>query len=476
MKYLQSLGKSFSFPISCLPISAMLIALGYFLENIYKFINIDIIIILANILFFTGETIITNLPLLFVIGISFGLAKEKDISAVLSGIICWFIFQKMLSYEYMLVILGNENLDFFYNQNNILIAIISGIIASKCYNNFKDIKFNEIFAFFGGKRFVFIMSVLYSIICCIFLIFTLPFINTILLKIADIIRSTGAFGAGIYGFLNRILIPTGLHYTLNSIFLFDTIGINDMGNFWLGNDINGQTGIYMTGFYPITIFALPAVALAIYKTAKKENKSFIVKTLLIAGISSCLTGVTETIEFEIMFISPYLYFLHCLLTAFSMFLCAILPVRAGFSLSGGVLDLLFSSITPLAKNVLYIIPIGLLFFVIYYFLFKFIILKFNLKTMGRKEIEQDKKEEKFSEMAKIIINGLGGFENIKTMDNCVTRLRIEIKDKNKIDENKIKECKISGIFYPTEKNIQIVIGNNVQFIANEIKKQLKNKS
>ncbi len=341
----------------------------------------------------------------------------------------------------------NKNLEILYNQNNILIAIISGTISSKCYNKFKDIKFNEIFAFFGGKRFVFIVSVLSSIICCIFLIFSLPFINLAFLKIAEAIRSTGAFGAGLYGFLNRLLIPTGLHYTLNSIFLFDTIGINDVGNFWLSNDINGQTGIYMTGFYPITIFALPAAALAIYKTAKKENKNFISKTLLIAGVSSCLTGVTETIEFEIMFISPYLYFLHCVLTGLSMFLCAILPIRAGFSLSGGALDLLFSLSMPLAKNIIYIIPIGFVFFIIYYLLFKFSILKFNLKTIGKKDIEENKKDD-FLEMAKIIIDGLGGFANIKTIDNCVTRLRIAIYCKwNKKFKNKKIKAKDFFSFY-----------------------------
>lgn len=468
MKYLQKFGKSLAFPISCLPISTMLIGLGYFFQKI----NFNFFQILSYILIFSGETIIKNLPLLFVIGVSFGLSKEKDISSVLSGIICWTIFQKMLTMEVMAFILNKKNFEFYYDANNIFIAIISGIISSNCYNKFKNLKFNEVFSFFSGKRFVFIMSVLISISFSLILIILLPFISNLFQIVSNFIIKSGAFGAGLYGFFNRFLIPTGLHHTLNTVFLFDTIGLNDMGNFWLNNDLNGETGIYMTGFYPITIFALPASALAIYKTAKKENKKFIAKTLLISVISCALTGVTETIEFAFLTISPWLYFLHCVLTGLSMMICAIFPIRAGFSLSGGLIDLLFSVPTPLAKNIIYILPIGLIFSIIYYFLFKIIILKFNLKTIGRNDLIKDNKENDFILFAKNIIEGLGGEKNIKNIDNCVTRLRIEIENKDLINETKIKKCNVSGIFYPTEKNIHIVIGNNVQFIANEMKKIL----
>lgn len=472
MKYLQKLGKSFVLPISSLPIASILIGLGYFLQNI--FINqqeLNFILALAKILIISGNVIIENIPILFVIGVSMGMSKHRDGISIISGLISWFIFQTVLQPEIIQYVLNETNQEFYFNSNNTLLAIISGIISANCYNKFRNIEFKESFAFFGGKRFVVIITTIITISLSIVLLFIWPFIDIIIIKFVEFIRYLGSFGAGIYGFLNRILIPTGLHHSLNIVFWFDTFGINDLGNFWLGNNINGQTGIFMTGFYPITMFALPVAALAMYNTAKEENKKHISKILLSAAICSFFTGVTETIEFAFIFISPWLYLIHSILTGISMFVCALFSVRAGFNFSSGFIDLIFSSTTPLANNIIYIIPIGLIFAILYYFIFKTLILKFNLKTLGRDSlVNEDEKEDDFKIMAEIIMEGLGGEDNIKTIDNCITRLRIEVKDTKYIDEEKIKECKISGIFYPSKTNIHIVVGQNAQFIANELKK------
>lgn len=474
MKYLQRLAKSFVLALSALPIVSILIGVGYFLQN--PFFNkeeLNLIIQLSKILILAGNIIIKNIPLLFVVGVSNGMAKDKEGTSVISGLISWFIFQTILSQN--IINAYNENIDIYFNSNNLLLGIASGIIAAICYNKFKNIKFNELFSFFSGKRFVFIATSLITILISIILIFILPYINAIFMIFANFIKYLGALGSGIYGFLNRLLIPTGLHHILNIVFWFDILGINDLSNFWTLEAANSQVGMYMTGFYPITMFGLPAVALAIYNNSDTLNKKRVSKLLLTATICSFFTGITETIEFSFIFISPWLYFAHCILTAVSMIICYILPVRAGFTFSSGFIDLLFSSNVPSAKNIYYIFFIGIIFAFLYYFIFNLLIKKFNIKLLDVNSLENkdkniDKKSADFKHMAEIILNGLGGAENIKLIDNCITRLRIEIKDISKVNEMKIKECEIIGIFYPTPNNIHIVIGNNAQFVGEQLKK------
>ena len=285
----------------------------------------------------------------------------------------------------------------------------------------------------------------------------------------------GPVGAGIYAFFNRLLIPTGLHHALNSVFWFDVAGINDIGNFWAGTGTKGITGMYQAGFFPVMMFGLPAGALAMYHTAKDNKKKIAAGLLIAAAFASFFTGVTEPLEFSFMFLAPALYVVHALLTGIFVAVAAMLHATAGFSFSAGLVDFLLSSRLPMANKPWMLLILGVIAFVVYYVLFRFIIVKFNLKTPGREE-DDDVEEEKnavladndFTKVAQIILEGLGGKENLTSIDNCITRLRLEIKDQDQIDEKKIKSAGIAGIIRPGKNSIQIIVGTKVQFVADEL--------
>lgn len=285
----------------------------------------------------------------------------------------------------------------------------------------------------------------------------------------------GAIGAGIYGFFNRLLIPVGLHHALNSVFWFDVAGVNDLGNFWSGNGVLGQTGQYMTGFFPVMMFGLPAAALAMYHTAKPGKKKNAYGLLLAAAVCSFFTGVTEPLEFAFMFLAPGLYLIHAILTGISLTICALLPVRAGFNFSAGFVDWFLSFKAPMAVNPLLIIPLGLVYAAVYYFVFRLAILAFNFKTPGREDDDVDEStvtlaNNDYTAVASIILEGLGGKGNITSIDNCITRLRLEIKDYTLVDEKKIKSAGVAGVIRPGKTSVQVIVGTQVQFVADEFKK------
>ena len=266
------------------------------------------------------------------------------------------------------------------------------------------------------------------------------------------------------------------------MFWFDVAGINDIPNFLggakslaEGKAILGVTGIYQAGFFPIMMFGLPGAALAMYHTAKDNKRKVAGGLLLAAALCAFFTGVTEPLEFSFMFLAPVLYLVHAVLTGISLALCAVLPVRAGFQFSAGFVDWFLSFKAPFAENVWMLIPIGLVFFAIYYFLFKFLIIKFDLKTPGRED-DQDEElnitlaNDDYTGMAKAILEGCGGAANITSVDNCITRLRLEVKDRLLVDEKKIKAAGAAGVIRPGKTSVQVVIGPKVQFVADEFKK------
>ena len=307
------------------------------------------------------------------------------------------------------------------------------------------------------------------------LYFAWPPLYNVLVKFGESIVGLGPVGAGIYAFFNRLLIPTGLHHALNSVFWFDVAGINDIGNFWAGTGTKGITGMYQAGFFPVMMFGLPAGALAMYHTAKDNKKKIAAGLLIAAAFASFFTGVTEPLEFSFMFLAPALYVVHALLTGIFVVVAAMLHATAGFSFSAGLVDFLLSSRLPMANKPWMLLILGVIAFVVYYVLFRFIIVKFNLKTPGREE-DDDVEEEKnavladddFTKVAQIILEGLGGKENLTSIDNCITRLRLEIKDQDQIDEKKIKSAGIAGIIRPGKNSIQIIVGTKVQFVADEL--------
>ncbi len=488
MKYLQRLGKSLMLPVACLPIAGILMGLGYmFDKSVMAGGDPGSLFVVAKFLVTAGGAIINSMGILFAIGVAVGMSDDQEGTSALAGLVSFLIFLTILAPDVIAALkgidVGEVNEAFTkMNNNNQFIGIISGIIGASCYNKFKNTKLPDALAFFSGKRSVAIVTGVVSLIVSVILFFIWPIIYTGLQNLGKGILSLGAVGAGIYGFFNRLLIPFGLHHALNSVFWFDVANVNDLGNFWAGTGTLGETGIYMTGFFPVMMFGLPAACLAMYHTAKDKNKKQVAGLLFSAAICSFFTGVTEPIEFAFMFLAPGLYLIHAILTCLSLIVLGLLPVRAGFNFSAGFLDLFFSSFTPLALNPWMLIPIGLVVGVVYYFVFRFAIKIFNFKTPGREdELEAvssatgnlSNQGKGFRETAEIVLEGLGGKDNIVSVDNCITRLRLEVKDMSKVDEAKIKTAKVSGILKPGKNSIQVIIGANVQFVADELKNLVK---
>lgn len=473
MRYLQKLGKSLMLPVACLPVAGILMGIGYWIDPSGWGANN----MLALLLIKAGSILIDNIPILFALGVAIGMSEKATGTAALAGLVSYLTVKTMLGTAVVSTILGTDAPAAFGKIENAFIGILCGIIASICYNKFHNAKLPDFLAFFAGDRSVAIMTVLISLLVCIPLFFLWPLIYGGLVAFGIAIINLGPIGAGIYGFLNRLLIPVGLHHALNAVFWFDTANIADLSKFWgvTEGGVMGVTGQYMTGFFPIMMFGLPGAALAMYQTAKDKKKKLAASLLGAAALCAFFTGVTEPLEFSFMFLAPALYVVHALLTGISLAVCAMLPVRAGFQFSAGFVDWFLSFKAPFAENVWMLIPIGLVFFAIYYFLFKFLIIKFDLKTPGRED-DQDEElnitlaNDDYTGMAKAILEGCGGAANITSVDNCITRLRLEVKDRLLVDEKKIKAAGAAGVIRPGKTSVQVVIGPKVQFVADEFKK------
>ncbi|MGB4589214.1 MAG: N-acetylglucosamine-specific PTS transporter subunit IIBC [Clostridiaceae bacterium] len=480
MKYLQKLGRSLMLPVAVLPVASILMGIGYWIDPAGWGGGSPI----AAFLISAGGAIIDNMSILFAVGVALGMSKDKDGSAALSGLVAFLVITKLLSTGTVaqLTSVKPEDVNLAFSKiSNQFIGIISGLVAAAMYNRFSKVQLTPALSFFSGKRLVPIMTSIAMIVVSAVLFFIWPVVYSGLVAFGTTISSMGAVGAGIYGFFNRLLIPTGLHHALNSVFWFDAIGIDDIGKFWgtKPGGVLGVTGMYQAGFFPVMMFGLPAACLAMYHTAKDNKKKIAAGLLMAAAFSSFFTGVTEPIEFAFVFLAPGLYLVHALLTGISVFLAAQFHWIAGFGFSAGFVDYFLSLRMPLAVNILMLIPLGLVMAVIYYSLFRFLIVKFNLKTPGREDDEVEEGEgvvlgkgTDFGVLAATILEGLGGKENIETLDYCVTRLRMEVKDNLLVDENKIKKAGVAGIIRPSKTNVQVVVGPQVQFVADELKKLL----
>ena len=302
-----------------------------------------------------------------------------------------------------------------------------------------------------------------------------------MLTVGEGIVGLGAVGAGIYAFLNRLLIPTGLHHALNNVFWFDTIGLGDLSHFWAGEtsaDVTWSLGMYMSGFFPCMMFGVPGAAVAMIQTAKSNKKKVAIGLVASAAVCSFVCGVTEPFEFGFMFLAPGLYVIYALLYGIFTVITTLVGFRAGFSFSAGATDLLFSASLPAAQNTWMIFPLGAAAFIVFYVVFRFAIVKFDLKTPGREDddLEAEKSavlaNNDYTAVAKTVLEGLGGKENVTSLDNCITRLRLEIKDYTKVDEKKIKSAGIAGVILPSKTSVQVIVGTKVQFVADEMKKML----
>ncbi|MBU3106052.1 N-acetylglucosamine-specific PTS transporter subunit IIBC [Clostridium gasigenes] len=480
MKYLQKLGKSLMLPVACLPVASVVMGIGYWMDPTGWGANS----VAAAFLIKAGSALIDNMAILFAIGVAVGMSDDNDGTAGLAGLVSWLMITTLLKPAAVAMYQGIDVAAVpaaFGKVETAFVGILAGLIGASCYNKFKNTKLPDALGFFSGKRSVAMVTAAASIVAAIVLYFVWPFVYGALVAFGKSILSTGAVGSGIYLFLNRLLIPTGLHHALNSVFWFDIAGINDIGKFWgrAEGAVLGQTGMYLTGFFPIMMFGLPGAALAMYHTAKDKKKKAVYGLLLAGSISAFFTGVTEPLEFAFMFLAPGLYLIHAGLAGISGFICALLPVRSGFNFSGGFVDWVLSFKAPMAQNPLLLLPIGIGFFIVYYVIFRFAITKFNLKTPGREDDDDSEGEfvefanNDFTQIASIILKGIGGKENVVSIDNCITRLRLEVKDQTKVNEKIIKSAGISGMIRPGKTSVQIIVGTQVQFVADEFKKMCK---
>ena len=486
MKYLQKLGKALMLPVACLPICGILMGIGYALcpSTMQGGDVTGIVEMIGFFLVKAGGALIDNMAILFVIGVGVGMADDNDGTAGLAALASWLMMTNLLSVgtvtTLMPAIADNATKSLAFGKiANPFIGILAGIIGATCYNKFKGTKLPDWLSFFSGKRCVAIVAGVVSIIVSAVLLFVWPVLFAGLVALGKGIEGMGALGAGIYAFFNRLLIPFGLHHALNNVFWFDTIGLGDLQHFWAGEtsaDVSWSLGMYMSGFFPCMMFGVPGAALAMVKCAKPAKKKAAIGLVASAAICSFICGVTEPFEFAFMFLAPGLYVIYAALYGIFTMITVALGFRAGFSFSAGAMDLLFSSRLPAAARIWLIIPLGIAAFVVFYFVFLFAIKKWDLKTPGREDddVEAEKKIElandDFAAIAATILEGCGGKDNIASIDNCITRLRLEVKDITAVNDKVIKSAGVAGVMKPGKTSVQVIIGPKVQFVADAFSK------
>ncbi len=486
MKFLQKLGKALMLPVAVLPICGILMGIGYYLcpatmqggevEGIKNLIGFFLVK--------AGSALIENMAILFAIGVGVGMSEKNDGTGGIAALASWLMITTLLSTGVVTTLIpsiaDNATKTLAFNKiANPFIGILSGVIGSSCYNKFKNTKLPNWLAFFSGKRCVAIIAGLVSIVVSAVLLFVWPLLFSALVALGDAVAGMGVVGAGIYAFLNRLLIPTGLHHALNNVFWFDTIGLGDLQHFWAGDtsaDVTWSLGMYMSGFFPCMMFGIPGAALAMIQCAKPAKKKIAIGLVASAAVCSFVCGVTEPFEFGFMFLAPGLYVIYALLYGIFTIVTVALGFRAGFSFSAGATDLLFSSTLPAAQKTVLIIPLGIAAFVVFYFVFLFAIKKFDLKTPGREDddLEEEKNvqlaSDDYTEIAKKILAGCGGKGNIVSIDNCVTRLRLEVRDMTAVNDKAIKAAGVAGVIKPGKTSVQVIVGTKVQFVADAFSK------
>ncbi len=479
--YFQKVGKALMVPVAVLPAAAILMGIGYWIDPNGWGSNSA----LAAFLIKSGAAIIDNMPVLFAIGVAYGMSKDKDGAAALAGFVGFLVVTTLLSPASIAMIQNIAPGDVsaaFAKINNQFVGILVGVVASEIYNRFSSVELHKTLAFFSGKRLIPILMSVAGIVISFALMFVWPAIYSALVAFGSSIQDFGAAGAGIYAFFNRLLIPVGLHHALNSVFWFDVAGINDIPNFLggaksiaEGTATVGVTGMYQAGFFPIMMFGLPGAALAMYHTAKAKNKDQVASIMVAAGFAAFFTGVTEPLEFAFMFLAPALYVVHAALTGLSVFLAASMQWISGFGFSAGLVDMVLSSQNPLSVNWYMLVLQGLAFFGIYYAIFRFAIVKFNLKTPGREDDEVESENgvtgsKETGELAKQYLKALGGHGNLENIDACITRLRLTLKDSSLANEKTLKGLGAMGVVKLGSNNLQVILGPLAEIVAGEMKK------
>ncbi|UDI93926.1 N-acetylglucosamine-specific PTS transporter subunit IIBC [Pseudomonas sp. IAC-BECa141] len=449
---LQRLGRALMLPIAILPIAGLLLRLG------------DTDLLNIAIIHDAGQVIFANLAMIFAIGIAVGFAKDNNGTAGLAGVI-----------GYLVMISTLKVLDASINMG-MLAGIVSGLMAGALYNRFKDIKLPEYLAFFGGRRFVPIVTGFSAVGLGVLFGYIWPPIQHGINSFGTLLMESGSFGAFVFGVFNRLLIVTGLHHILNNMawFVFGnftdpTTGAlvtGDLSRYFAGDPKGGQ---FMTGMFPVMIFGLPAACLAMYRNALPERRKVMGGIFLSMALTAFLTGVTEPIEFAFMFLAPLLFLLHALLTGLSMAITNALNIHLGFTFSGGFIDMVLG--WGRSTNGWLVVPVGLVYAVMYYAVFDVCIRRFNLKTPGREDVATaDKAVLTENERAGAYIKALGGAENLVTVGACTTRLRLEMVDRNKASDADLKALGAMAVVRPGKGgSLQVVVGPMADSIADEIR-------
>ena len=488
MKYLQKLGKALMLPVAALPVCGILMGIGYALAPAVmgaEGATSGAAYTVGFLLIKAGGALIDNMAWLFAIGAAVGLSDDHDGTAGLAGLVSFLMMQQLLSPGVVGAVRTLEEgsvdyIAFSKIAGNSFIGILAAIIGAACYNKFKNTQLPDWLAFFSGKRSVAIVTAVVSIVVSVILLFVWPVIFGVLVALGNGIAKMGGVGAGIYAFLNRLLIPTGLHHALNNVFWFDTIGLGDLSHYWAGDtsaDVGWSLGMYMSGFFPCMMFGIAGAALAMVQTAK--NKKAAIGLVVSAAICAFVCGVTEPFEFGFMFLCFPLYIVYAALYGIFTIITYYSGFRAGFCFSAGATDLVFSASLPAHANTLMIIPLGIAAFVVFYLVFRFAITKFDLKTPGREDEDEEAAEANitlanndYTAIAKGVLAAVGGKGNVANVDYCATRLRFEIKDHTAVDEKAVKKAGAAGVIRPSKTACQVVIGPKVQFVYDELKKML----
>ncbi|MBT8499430.1 PTS N-acetyl glucosamine transporter subunits IIABC [Pantoea agglomerans] len=490
--YLQKVGRALMVPVATLPAAAILMGVGYWIDpDSWGAGNA-----LAALLIKSGAAIIENMSVLFAIGVAYGMSKDKDGAAALTGFVGFLVVTTLCSPAAVAMIqkMPVDQVPVAFGKiNNQFVGILVGILSAEVYNRFSHVELPKALSFFSGRRLVPILVSFLMILVAFILMYIWPVIFNGLVGFGEHIQKLGSTGAGIYAFFNRLLIPVGLHHALNSVFWFDVAGINDIPKFLGGaqsladgSATVGITGRYQAGFFPIMMFGLPGAALAIYHCARPENRVKVGSIMLAAAFAAFFTGITEPLEFSFMFVAPVLYLIHAVLTGISVFIAASMHWIAGFGFSAGLVDMVLSTRNPLATHWYMLIPQGLVFFVIYYVVFRFTIKKFNLMTPGRElavdgdetdgyDVNVDKTdsgESATESLARRYIGAIGGSANLTSIDACITRLRLNVNDSAQVNEAVAKRLGASGVIRLNKQSVQIIVGTQAESIASAMKKVL----
>ena len=551
MQFLQRIGKAIMLPIAALPIAGILLGVGGALlgitglsnppavyQPLITFVSIPAVTAVLTVMKNIGDIVFGNLPLLFAVGVAVGLAKKDKGTAALASVFGFIVMNQVVSTLLGLGVtqLGvltpdsvgeygtyvTTNLGIFTLNMSVFGGIITGIVTASLHNRFHTIQFPPVIGFFSGSRFVPIITSLVMALVGAVLAFAWPVVQNGIGVIANVVNNAGPAGTFLYGVVERALIPFGLHHVFYTPFWFGSFvdaqvlvngsfqsiaGANTAYFVQLSNMtdlvgasaatmdtiVNGTTR-FMAGKFPFMMFGLPAAAFAMYRAALPKKRKVVGSLLLAAAVTSFLTGITEPLEFTFLFVAPVLYGVHCILAGLSFMLMDILNVFIGMTFSGGVIDYALFGLLPAGAGVptnwIWVIVVGAVYAVIYYFLFYFMITKMNLKTPGRDENEEETKlyskadyqaskgmntensststgKGEIAEKAPAVLAALGGEENIVSVDACITRLRVEVKDKAKVNKDELKSLGAAGVM-EVGNGIQAIFGAKADAYKNEI--------